>query len=86
MHKGSIREFYPIGPQRVRMALPAGFAPKKVTCVKGVAVHDTTRYVELPIRTRKESYRVFRRVDDASGAAVSDPVVMLPRSCDGATR
>jgi hypothetical protein len=60
--------------------------PKKATCVKGVAVHDTTRYAELPIRTPRESYRVYRRVDDARGAAAGGPVVLVPRSCDGAIR
>jgi hypothetical protein len=37
MHKGSIREFYPIGPQRVRMALPAGFTPKQVSLLQAGA-------------------------------------------------
>ena len=37
MHKGSIRQFYPIGPQKVRLALPAGFTPKRVTLLQAGA-------------------------------------------------
>jgi hypothetical protein len=58
-------------------------APKSVMCTPGVAVHDTTWYVELPIRTPKDSYRVFRRADDARAAPASGPRVALARNCDG---
>lgn len=34
MHKGSIREFYPIGPLTVRMPLPAGTRVSKVSLLK----------------------------------------------------
>ncbi|MBZ5584448.1 MAG: beta-galactosidase trimerization domain-containing protein [Acidobacteriia bacterium] len=37
MHKGWIREFYPIGPQKVRMRLPAGMRVTRVELLRAAA-------------------------------------------------
>jgi 4-amino-4-deoxy-L-arabinose transferase-like glycosyltransferase len=57
-------------------------APDTVPCAGGSTVHDTTAYVEAPVHTPRDSYRVLMRVSPGDSAVTSSaPVLRIARNC-----
>jgi hypothetical protein len=58
--------------------------PAVVPCARGAVVHDSTRYVALPLQTPRKYYRVMMRLDhEESAVNTRQQGFVISRSCDG---
>ena len=57
--------------------------PRTVPCAVNVRIHDTTTYVEEPVATPKESYRILRRIEPGDSLVTGAVPWRIERSCDG---